>query len=265
MADSSEPKAAPGDLVRRGIKNPNVPGTLTFVALRALDPFIQYGIIAGGIGHPALTKLGLRAIPPGAAFTTGISWLDRLRLPPAHLILLGMSLGSFLKQTYWLVRLSAEDFPPSSAVKVSLFNILTNGVNSFLFLNAATSVLSGDAAKYKILAGSLLYVTGILLETGAEWQRKRFKDKPENKGKVMKSGLWSLARHVNYGGYSLWRAGYAIAATGFIGGIITASFFFYNFTNRAIPALDEYCGKRYGQQWVQFKKEVKSVILPGIY
>ena len=51
-------------------------------------------------------------------------------------------------------------------------------------------------------------MAGILLELVSELQRKRFKDDPANKGKPYAGGLFSLARSINYGGYTLWRGGY---------------------------------------------------------
>ncbi|KDN66567.1 hypothetical protein CSUB01_02561 [Colletotrichum sublineola] len=272
MADSRSPKKN-FDLVKRGVKKPNVPGTLTFIGLRGLDPFLQYQLVAGGLGVSILGRIGVRSIPLNVAalYTTGISLFDNLRLPLPHLILLSMSVGSFAKQAYWLVSLSAEEFPVSNAVSVSLYNTLVNSVNSLLLLAASTSVLNsprdfpGIALPYQVILGSALYAVGMFLETASEWQRKQFKDRPENKGKVIKNGLWSWARHINYGGYAMWRAGYCMAASGFIGGTIMGVWQAFDFLSRGVPALNEYCSERYGEQWTQFKKEVPWVLIPGIY
>ncbi|KAH8648549.1 hypothetical protein BX600DRAFT_116262 [Xylariales sp. PMI_506] len=45
---------------------------------------------------------------------------------------------------------------------------------------------------------------------------------------------------------------------------LVGSFFIYDFLHRAIPSLDQYCGKRYGAQWPQLKEDVKWVILPRL-
>ncbi|KAK1728909.1 hypothetical protein CaCOL14_008620 [Colletotrichum acutatum] len=261
------------DLIKRGVKKSNVPGTLTFLGLRGLDPFFQYKLVAGGWGAAALAKIGINTIPLNVAAlsTTGVAILDDLHLPLPHLILLGMSVGSFVKQAYWLVGISAEEFPPSSAVGVSFYNTLINSANSLLLLAASTSVLTsprdfpGTSLPYQVVLGSVLYGVGMFLETASEWQRKQFKARPENKGKVMRGGLWKLARHINYGGYALWRAGYCMAASGFIGGTIMGVWQSVDFLTRGVPALNEYCSKRYGEQWVDFKREVPWVLLPGIY
>ncbi|KAH8646734.1 hypothetical protein BX600DRAFT_533176 [Xylariales sp. PMI_506] len=220
-------------MIRCGIKKSNVPGTLTFLVLRTADPFIQYKIL-GGLGSLLLTKAGILASPQSPAFLS-VPTFDRLALPLPHLILLGMSVGSALKQNYWLVALSAEEFPPSSALAVGIFNSVFNSINSFLLISVFTSALSGTASSTSLRLGfgSCLYAIGITLETVSEWQRKKFKDDPKSQGKVMTSGLWSWARHINYGGYTLWRAGYCIAASGFVTGALVGGFFVYDFLHRA--------------------------------
>ena len=55
------------------------------------------------------------------------------------------------------------------------------------------------------LAGSLLWLTGFLFETIGDWQLRRFKAEPANRGKLMDSGLWRYTRHPNYfGNACLW-------------------------------------------------------------
>ncbi|KAF6840900.1 7-dehydrocholesterol reductase [Colletotrichum plurivorum] len=273
MTDSRQPQEKHFDLIERGLKKRNVPGILTFVGLRGLDPLLQYKILAGGWGTSILAKVGLRSISPlaGVASSTSLSLLDNLNLPLPHLILLVMSVGSFAKQSYWLVGLCAEDFPPSAAVAVSIYNTLVNSTNSLLFLAASTSVLTEPrefpetGLPYQVVLGSALFGVGMFLEIASEWQRKQFKDKPENKGKVIREGLWGWARHINYGGYALWRAGYCMAASGFIGGTIMGAWQAFDFITRGVPTLNAYCQKRYGEQWTRFRRDVKWVLIPGVY
>jgi len=53
--------------------------------------------------------------------------------------------------------------------------------------------------------GIALFVFGFAFETIADWQLARFKRDPENRGKVMRAGLWSRSRHPNYFGEAvLW-------------------------------------------------------------
>ena len=71
------------------------------------------------------------------------------------------------------------------------------------------------------MVGVGLWVIGFLFETVGDAQLRAFKAKPENKGKLMDQGLWSLTRHPNYfGDATLW-LGYFFIAVSSIQGIWT--------------------------------------------
>jgi len=66
-------------------------------------------------------------------------------------------------------------------------------------------------------AAALLWLTGFVFEAGGDFQLQQFKSNPDNKGKVLDSGLWRLTRHPNYFGdfciwWSFWL--FAVAAGG---------------------------------------------------
>jgi len=103
------------------------------------------------------------------------------------------------------------------------------------------------------------------LEFGSEIQRQVFKKDRKNKGKVYDGGLFSLSRHINYFGYTLWRTGYALAAGGWTWGAVTASFFVYDFNFRAIPVLQHYLEENYGPEYEQYKQAVPYKFVPFIY
>ncbi|KAJ9640097.1 hypothetical protein H2201_007626 [Coniosporium apollinis] len=255
------------DMIKRGSYNPTPLGKAVFVGLRALDPILQYGILARGLGSGLLQKLGLDVLPQGLPTHTGTP-IDALGLSPYRLILLSMAVGSMLKQNYWLLAISAEEMPPSSAVLIAIFNTVANSLNTLGFICAATSASLNSGSTFPqvpLLVGSIMYAIGIAVELISEIQRSNFKKDPKNKGKAYTGGLWSWARHINYGGYSLWRGGFALAAAGWTWGAIVLGFFLYDFTNRAIPVLDDYCSKRYGDAWTEFKKKTPYQILPFIY
>ncbi|KAF2800417.1 hypothetical protein K505DRAFT_263962 [Melanomma pulvis-pyrius CBS 109.77] len=254
------------DLVSRGDYTSTPVGKATFFVLRALDPFVQYSILAHGVGTGFLHRVGLRTLPPGLPIHTGISAIDSLGLSPYRLILLAMSVGSTVKQNIWVTAVSAEPMTVGNAAIIGAFNTVNNALNAYAFLVSATSASTESTfPQAPLIVGSALYVTGILAELISEIQRKRFKSDPKNKGKAYTGGLWSLARHINYGAYTVWRAGFATAAGGWIWGAIVGAFFFSDFATRGVPILNEYCEKRYGAQWEQFKKQTKWRLIPGIY
>ncbi|KAI8623306.1 hypothetical protein F5Y19DRAFT_481824 [Xylariaceae sp. FL1651] len=259
---------------------------------------------ASGLGIRLLTALGIRtvfthastSVPASLLLTIsdlasprgwGWGWLSALaRLTPSGLLLLLMSAGSAAKQIYWQTGLSQESFPPGAAAAVSAYNTVVNGANALLFLALATTSLrsrpqvafplplSADhssttagvvALPLSTVVGALLYVLGMWIETASEHQRAVFKSRPENQGKVCKEGLWRWARHINYFGYALWRGGYCMVGSGWIGGIAMGLWQGWDLSQRAANVLDEYCSNRYKEQWVQFKKEVPYRIIPGVY
>lgn len=60
--------------------------------------------------------------------------------------------------------------------------------------------------------GVLLFTMGFVFETVGDWQLRAFKKDPENKGKVLDTGLWGLTRHPNYFGEALLWWGFTFIA-----------------------------------------------------
>jgi steroid 5-alpha reductase family enzyme len=53
--------------------------------------------------------------------------------------------------------------------------------------------------------GVIFWVIGFFFEAVGDYQKSKFKANPENKGKIMQSGLWKYTRHPNYfGDAQLW-------------------------------------------------------------
>ncbi|MFZ2052942.1 MAG: DUF1295 domain-containing protein [Candidatus Aminicenantales bacterium] len=60
--------------------------------------------------------------------------------------------------------------------------------------------------------GIMLWLSGFLFEAVGDHQLKRFKQKPESRGKIMTSGFWRYTRHPNYfGEAALWWGIFLIA------------------------------------------------------
>lgn len=71
------------------------------------------------------------------------------------------------------------------------------------------------------LAGLMLFGTGFLMEVMADSQLTEFKKRPENKGKLMTTGLWAVSRHPNYFGEALLWWGFGCYALSVPGGWVT--------------------------------------------
>ncbi|KAF9525145.1 hypothetical protein CPB83DRAFT_860077 [Crepidotus variabilis] len=254
------------ELIQRGKKHSSPVGTSIFVALRSLDPFIQYGILADGIGATLLGKVGLQALPDGPPFQTGIGFIDVLQLSPYRLLLFIMSTGSVLKHIFWVLYTSKEAFSVGTALNVGIGNTVFNTLVTIIATTsfAGSLQVSKTIAQPTVIIGSILYFVGISVEVLSELQRKFFKDDPKNDGKAFTRGLWSLARHINYTGYLSWRVGYSLAGGGVTAAFITGAFLLKEFLGRAIPELDAYASKRYREQWDNYKRRTPYKLIPGI-
>jgi steroid 5-alpha reductase family enzyme len=65
-------------------------------------------------------------------------------------------------------------------------------ISVMVFGGTTISVLTG--------VGFCIWLIGFLFESVGDYQLKKFIANPENKGKIMTSGLWSYTRHPNYFG-----------------------------------------------------------------
>lgn len=244
----------------RGEKGKSTPiGTSLFVGLRGIDPFLQRYILLSTPFATLLPKISLSA--PSPPPTGDLTLPFAPGMTPFQSLIWTMSIGSAVKQIFWILYLSKEPMYPQGSLFICAFNTLFNTANSLLF------TLQPPAQWYpwQIYIGAAFYASGILIETISEIQRKAFKDAKGNEGKPYSGGLFSLARSINYGGYTLWRGGYALAAGGPVWGAIAGCLMAWDFTSRAIPVMDEYCSKRYGAQWERVKQKVPYVLLPYIY
>jgi protein-S-isoprenylcysteine O-methyltransferase Ste14 len=241
--DAYASTSAKRDNITRGRHERNYIGTACFVGSRALDPLLQYAILAKGYGSSLVERLGGDVLTQGPPLVTN-TFFD-VGLSPYRTILLGMSVGSMVKQNIHHLGIAQEPMSPAAGLGVGLFNAVFNSLNSIIFVCRQTSAsMNGDFAQTPLIAGSILYAVGLSVELGSEAQRHYFKKDAANKGKVYTGGLFGFSRHINYFGYMLWRSGYALAAGGWTWGAVTAAMFAYDFTQRGIPVLQHYLEER---------------------
>jgi steroid 5-alpha reductase family enzyme len=98
---------------------------------------------------------------------------------------------------------------------------LFQGVSVWLILLPTTLALGRGGAwawTPATVAGLALWIAGFLMETIADQQKFRFRNRPENAGRFIRSGLWRYARHPNYFGEMLcWWGLFVVAAPAFEG------------------------------------------------
>ncbi len=113
------------------------------------------------------------------------------------------------------------------------------------------------------VVGVLLYAVGSLLNTGSELQRKCWKERPENAGRLFTGGLFHYAVHINYFGDELLFTGYALITSRawamLVPLLMFAGFLFFN-----IPELDRHLRAHYGAEFEAYARRTRS-FLPFLY
>ncbi|KAK7493212.1 hypothetical protein BaRGS_00015549 [Batillaria attramentaria] len=99
-----------------------------------------------------------------------------------------------------------------------------------------------------------LWGLGFFFEVVADYQKSQFKANPENAGRFINQGLWSLSRHPNYFGEILMWSGLYVSASSVLSGwehisVISPLFLSYLLINvSGIPMLEAYGRKKWGAE-----------------
>lgn len=127
-------------------------------------------------------------------------------------------------------------------------------------------ILSGKRSGFDLffVVGSLIWLLGYTFEVVADLQKYQFKSDPENAGKFIQSGLWSISRHPNYfGEITLWVGVAVIALPGLSGWqyfTLSSPFFIYCLLRyiSGIPMLEKSADKRWGdlESYQAYKRSV---------
>ncbi|XP_020623579.1 uncharacterized protein LOC110061093 isoform X1 [Orbicella faveolata] len=95
-----------------------------------------------------------------------------------------------------------------------------------IFINAPSSATKLDPDNKwtpQDIIGVIMFATGLLSETFADFQKFNFRNNPANKGKFCDAGLWKVSRHPNYfGEITLWIGIFIISSSVLTGGQWTA-------------------------------------------
>jgi protein-S-isoprenylcysteine O-methyltransferase Ste14 len=232
----------PLDFLDRSNKGPPPIYRTILAALRSIDPYIQY-LILTTYGRQMFSKFGLASHPPDHGtiflflFMTSVCAIK-------HIINV-----SYIME-----------------VKISLFVAVIAPISATVFSPLATlSSLYFSPSITTQYIGISLFLVGISVELISELQRKRFKDNSANKGRNYMGGLFSLARHINYGSYAVWRTGLVLTSGNYY--LAGALFLLqiWNFTARAVPVLDAHCAAKYGDGWKQYKQDVPYILYPYLW
>ncbi|MHA1966317.1 MAG: DUF1295 domain-containing protein [Candidatus Hodarchaeales archaeon] len=121
------------------------------------------------------------------------------------------------------------------------------------------------------LIGLLVWIIGFGFEAIADYQKNKFRSNPGNKGKFIKSGLWSISRHPNYFGEILLWVGIAVIALPTLEGwrwltLISPVFVTLLLTKvSGVPLLEKRADEKWGGQedYEEYKKNT-PVLIPKL-
>lgn len=121
------------------------------------------------------------------------------------------------------------------------------------------------------VVGLLVWLIGFTFEVVADAQKNRFRADPANKGKFIRSGLWSKSRHPNYFGEIVLWIGIAIIALPVLRGwqwvaLISPVFVTILLTKiSGVPLLEKSADERWGGQedYEEYKKTT-PVLIPKL-
>lgn len=135
-------------------------------------------------------------------------------------------------------------------------------------LAAITSTRRVDLDVFAVV-GSLVWLAGFALEVTADRQKSAFNARPENKGRFIRTGLWSWSRHPNYFGEIVLWIGVAIIALPVLRGwqyatLVSPLFVILLLTRiSGIPLLERRADKKWGgQAEYESYKARTSVLVP---
>ncbi|KAI8915372.1 hypothetical protein DFJ77DRAFT_462409 [Powellomyces hirtus] len=234
-------------VVRRW-KSGNTAGKTVFVALRSANPLLQYLIYTQGWGNKLYALLGLTAATPHIGL-----------LSPKQKLLVGIAAVGAARQIFWCLYINESPITVLDATHITLFNLVADTANTLLSFTCSAWSLG-----IQQLVGSAMVAVGSVIETGSELQRKWFKAKPENTGRVIRNGLWKYSRHVNYAGYVLWRGGYAMSP-GNVYAFWNPLVHLWDFSARGIPVLERYMSLKYKDEWAQYSQHTPYKLIPYVW
>ena len=137
-------------------------------------------------------------------------------------------------------------------------------------VNAITLIALNPLAPVGVffVVGAILWLLGFGFEVIADRQKKHFSEQPENKGKFITQGLWSVSRHPNYFGEIILWTGIAIISLPFLSGwqlvtLVSPVFVFLLLTRiSGLPFLEEKAEKKWGEDkdYIEYKKRTPILV-----
>lgn len=195
-------------------------------------------------------------------------------LVAALVVIWALRLGSFL---FMRIMQDGKDgrFDEIKPNPLRFFNVWNiQGLWVTVTASAALAVLTTSGVVGMSLLtwiGLCVWITGFLIEAVADWQKRRFKADPANKGEFIRQGLWTMSRHPNYFGEILLWTGVALIALPVLQGwqyvsLISPLFVILLLTRvSGVPMLEKRADERWGDRAdYQAYKAATPVLVPKL-
>jgi steroid 5-alpha reductase family enzyme len=135
---------------------------------------------------------------------------------------------------------------------------------------ALAAITGGHRAPLGLLdaIGVAMWAVGFALEAVADQQKRRFRERPENAGRFIATGLWAWSRHPNYFGEILLWTGVALVALPALDGWQLATLLSPVFVTllltrvSGVPLLEERADARWGDdpEYLAYKKRTPLLV-----
>lgn len=181
-------------------------------------------------------------------------------------IYLLIRVGSHLAQEEGRYKKLREEWAPKANRKFFFFFQMQAMSNIYLAIPFFLACFN-TASEMNILdyIGAAVWLISLVGETIADVQLKKFKENPENKGKVCMAGLWNYSRHPNYFFESMiWIGYFLIALTapyGWLAILSPVTILFLVLRLTGIPMTEEQSLRSKGDAYREYQKTT-SVFIP---
>ncbi len=190
------------------------------------------------------------------------------------MVVWAIRLGTFL---FTRIRKAGKDdrFDEIKPSFIRFLNVWTiQGLWVALTMGAALAAITAAYQKdldWFAVIGFVVWIFGFAIEVAADSQKSRFNANPENKGKFIRTGLWSRSRHPNYFGEIVLWVGIAVIAFPVLQGwqwvtLISPVFVALLITRvSGVPQLETKADKKWGGQedYEAYKKRT-PVLIPRL-
>lgn len=239
-----------------GIQRGNYTWTLTepllFILGRLASLPLQYLLLTH---TPFVSQHPRSTLDPSLA----PSWLRTL---DPQTLFLGMTGVLVVKQGIWMFYVCNERVTLAFAFFGVLADFVYEGICALVFSVSAENPMWRPEFLY---VGAAVHLVAAVVELAAELQRKAFKDRRENSGRLCTTGAWGVVRHPNFSMNVVYGAAYGFATGGPLFALLPIAMYLGNFVTNAIPPKEVYLADKYGEQWEKYRRDVRWKLCPGVY